>query len=141
MILAALGHDLYEDEKRKIRPPDMLKRKYGSAVHQLIQLVTEDGDKPLSAYVEQVATGPEEAILIKLCDGISNYRGLVRKRKLQEKPQYWIDIVQKKMEPMFSRLDGFEFKTYRAAGPSLAQQLQTRREQFWFCAAQLGYSK
>ena len=59
----------------------------------------------------------------------------------QEEPQYWIDIVQKKMEPMFSRLDGFEFKTYRAAGPSLTQQLQTRRERFWFCAAHLGYSK
>jgi len=72
MLLAALGHDLYEDSA--IRPADII-ADYRAGVDRLIRRLTQSADVP--AYLEQVASGPEEARLIKLCDGIDNYGGLV----------------------------------------------------------------
>ena len=59
MILAALGHDLYEDSK--IPQAEILK--FGKEVDQLIRALTEEIDG-VGPYVERVASGPEEARLI-----------------------------------------------------------------------------
>lgn len=129
MILAALGHDLYEDVRPK---PVNRVSEFGTRVDALISALTEDKKHGVSEFVERVATGPEEAILIKLCDGISNYGGLVAKDKLRDHPGGTLrKIVEEKMEPMFSRLEDREFSRYPNAGNLLAKDLETKRRQFW----------
>src|SRR4051812_39002815 len=59
MILAALGHDLYEDSE--ISQAEILKAeilKFGKEVDQLIRALTEESDG-VGPYVERVASGPE----------------------------------------------------------------------------------
>jgi hypothetical protein len=74
LVLAALGHDLYEDTA--IPSADIVAG-FGAKVDRLIDGLTEkDGD--IAGYIERVASGPEEVRLIKLCDGIDNYGGLVK---------------------------------------------------------------
>jgi hypothetical protein len=126
MILAALGHDLYEDTK--IKRADVL-ADYGSDVDRLIEAVTERSS--VAEFVERVASGPEEPRLIKLADGIDNYGGHIGKGLLRVDPATWVEIVRKKMEPMFSRIAGVPFRQYTAAGSSLARQLEAEREAFW----------
>jgi hypothetical protein len=105
MLLAALGHDLYEDSKI---PPGKIIEEYGPDVHQLIQTLTE-GPEGVHAYVDQVASGPEESRLIKLCDGIDNYGGLVEKGFVKKDPAYWLWMVRRHMEPIFNRLETIPF--------------------------------
>ena len=78
MVLAALGHDLYEDSAV---PPSDVVREFGREVDQLIRELT-DGQHGVGAYVERVASGSEEARLIKLCDGVDNYGGLVEEETI-----------------------------------------------------------
>src|SRR5262245_6526659 len=62
MLLAALGHDLYEDSE----VPQVEILRFGKEVDQLIRMLTEEKDG-VGPYVERVASGPEEVRLIKLC--------------------------------------------------------------------------
>lgn len=126
MILAALGHDLYEDSE--IPPSDVIA--FGADVDQLIRVVTEEKDG-VGPYVERVAVGPEEARLIKLCDGADNYGGLVEKNLVSAEPAKWVRVVRKHMEPMFSRLASIPFARYPVAGAWLSQLLAEKRERFW----------
>jgi hypothetical protein len=126
MILAALGHDLYEDSK--IPQAEILR--FGKEVDQLIRVLTEEKDG-VGPYVERVAAGPEEARLIKLCDGADNYRGLVQKGLVNADPSKWVRIVRLHMEPMFSRIDVIPFQKYPNAGAWLKQVLADKREHFW----------
>lgn len=126
MILAALGHDLYEDSR--IDPVQVV-TEYGVEVDQLIEGMTERSG--VSEYVERVASGSEEARLIKLCDGIDNYGGLVKIGLVRADPVRWVDVVRKQMEPMFSRIASVPFRQYTVAGGWLSQQLTMERERFW----------
>jgi hypothetical protein len=126
LILAALGHDLYEDSA--IRRAD-LEATYGKEVDQLIEAVTERAG--VTEFVTRVASGPEEARLIKLCDGIDNYGGLVEHGLLQADPAKWVDSVRRQMEPMFSSIETVPFVKYPVAGQWLSQELGKRREAFW----------
>jgi hypothetical protein len=130
MLLAALGHDLYEDVKPT---PASVVAGYGSdaEVDRLIWFLTERPEDDVAAYVEQVAGGPEEARLIKLCDGIDNYDGLVAKSKVQTDPAGWAQKVRKRMEPMFTRLESIPFRKYPKAGAWLSTELAARRQAFW----------
>jgi hypothetical protein len=126
MILAALGHDLYEDSA--IRPADVA-AKYGREVDRLIEGVTERAG--VTEFVGRVASGPEGARLIKLCDGIDNYGGLVENGLLRADPAKWVEIVRRQMEPMFSRIESVPFHEYPVAGKWLCQELLKRRGEFW----------
>ena len=126
MVLAALGHDLYEDSP--IPPADIV-ADYGPEVDRLIQWLTEKGGVP--AYVEQMASAPEEARPIKLCDGIDNYGGLVENGLVRADLAKWAQVVRHHMEPMFSRLQAIPFRQYPEAGRWLNQELAVRRERFW----------
>jgi hypothetical protein len=110
-------------------PPAEIESDYGAEVSQLIEGVTERAG--VSELVERVAAGPEEARLIKLCDGIDNYTGLVDNGLLRTEPVRWLDTVRRQMEPMFSRIDGIAFTKYPAAGAWLSQELKDCRERFW----------
>jgi hypothetical protein len=127
MLLAALGHDLYEDSKI---PHKDIANDFGSEVDRLIQVVT-GGEDDVPAYVDQVASGPEEARLIKLADGIDNYGGLVEYGLLKGDPAKWVEKVRRHMEPMFSRLETIPFRQYPNAGALLSKELAKRREGFW----------
>jgi hypothetical protein len=133
MVLAALGHDLYEDSAI---PPKDIVAGYGEEVDRLIRGLTEQGGD-IRGYVERVASGPEEVRLIKLCDGIDNYGGLVEKGFVQSKPAWAVNAVRKHMEPMFSRLEGIPFRKFSVAGPWLNQILADKREQFWECICEM----
>jgi hypothetical protein len=126
MILAALGHDLYEDsgiDRAQVATD------FGSDVDLLIEAVTERHG--VAEFVERVVSGPEEARLIKLCDGVDNYGSLVQNGLVREDPATWIEVVRRQMEPMFSRLSGVRFDNYPAAANWLWRQLDERREGFW----------
>jgi hypothetical protein len=133
MVLAALGHDLYEDSD--IERADVA-RDFGNQVDKLIQALTEEKDG-VGPYVERVAAGPEEARLIKLCDGADNYGGLVEKKLVYENPAKWVNKVRKHMEPMFSRLGSIPFRKYPAAGAWLSGLLAKKREGFWMVVEEL----
>jgi hypothetical protein len=132
IILAALGHDLYEDSK--IPQAEILR--FGKEVDQLIRALTEEKDG-VGPYVERVASGPEEARLIKLCDGADNYGGLVQNKLVNVNPSKWVRVVRLHMEPMFSRLDAIPFQKYPKAGTWLRQVLAVKREQFWAAIEEL----
>lgn len=126
MTLAALGHDLYEDSQ--INPAQVM-AEYGSEIDRLIEGVTERNG--VTEFVERVASGLEEARLIKLCDGIDNYGGLVGNGLVRADPAKWVEVVRKQMEPMFCRLAGVPFRQYPDAGRWLGRQLDVQRERFW----------
>lgn len=70
LYVAALGHDLYEDTEVKRAE---IVRRFGPRVDAWIQAMTNDGDdKDRKAYLGRLASGPEEARLIKLADLIEN---------------------------------------------------------------------
>lgn len=70
ILLAALGHDLYEDTK--------INRKYiqencGKYVDELIWFLTNEvSDYDRSAYVKKITQAPDEAKIIKLADLTEN---------------------------------------------------------------------
>lgn len=132
MTLAALGHDLYEDSNID---PARVAAEYGPGVDLLIEAVTERAG--VAEFVERVATGPEEARLIKLADGIDNYDGLVRSGLVRLDPATWVEVVRKQMEPMFSRIVGLPFRRYPQAGEWLAEQVAEHRERFWAAVAEI----
>ena len=126
MLLAALGHDLYEDSAI---PSADVAAEYGSEVDWLIAAVTERAG--VVEFVERVASGPEEVRLIKLADGIDNYGSLVEDGLLRYDPAMWVETVRRQMEPMFSRIEGIPFVKYPVAGKWLGEALTARREAFW----------
>jgi hypothetical protein len=132
MILAALGHDLYEDS----RIPQAEILRFGKEVDELIRALTEESDG-VGPYVERVASGSEEARLIKLCDGADNYSGLVTKQLVTANPSKWVRVVRLHMEPMFNRLDSIPFLKYPKAGAWLRQVLADRRADFWAAIEEL----
>ena len=126
ILLAALGHDLYEDTEI---PRQDIVDGFGSEVDALIRWLTEGASVP--EYVEQVAKSPEEARLIEYGDLADNYGGLVANGLLNADPAKWVEKVRHKMEPMFERLFGVPFQKYPRAGAWLAEQARMRRESFW----------
>ena len=73
IILAGLGHDLYEDTKvtRKY-----IAQKFGAKVDSLIfEMTNMYGDHEIRKYCEKLKTTSEAALLIKLSDLIDNMTG------------------------------------------------------------------
>lgn len=71
LLLAALGHDLYEDTSAtKEEVIDM----FGQQVHSYILLLTngEEGSGDVQSYINNLLHSSEEAVLVKLCDAIDN---------------------------------------------------------------------
>ena len=132
MVLAALGHDLYEDSRID---RNQLVTEYGAEIDRLIEAVTERSG--VAEFVERVASGPEEARLIKLADGVDNYLGLVRGGLVQSDPATWVEVVRKQMEPMFSRISLLPFQQYPMAGNWLVEQLDLNREAFWWAVQEI----
>jgi (p)ppGpp synthase/HD superfamily hydrolase len=73
IILAGLGHDLYEDTKVK---REYIKKKFGQSVDLLISEVTNQfDDYNMNKNSEKLKTISEAGLLIKLADMIDNTTG------------------------------------------------------------------
>lgn len=70
LLLAAIGHDLYEDTQ--INPKD-IEKQFGIKVHSLIVGMTNyEGDNDRNKYLTKIKKSSEEIRLIKICDMIEN---------------------------------------------------------------------
>ncbi len=70
LVLAALGHDLYEDTDATRQE---VADRFGAPVDELIfTLTNEDGDDNRSRYMQKLAASGEGTILIKMADMIDN---------------------------------------------------------------------
>ncbi len=73
ILLAALGHDLYEDTQVS---REEVRKRFGEHVDQLIEEATNEyGDDQAVRYAEDLKVASEEARLIKLADLVDNYCG------------------------------------------------------------------
>lgn len=125
MLLAAKGHDLYEDTDVK---PQQIIEQYGSDVHDLIREVTNaDGDDHVHGYVEQVSNASEQAKIIKLGDLLDNYRSV--KEQTEELGKKWItDWFLPIVEPMLAALQSSSFQQFPKAAAYLLGQVQKERD-------------
>ncbi|MFA5926781.1 MAG: hypothetical protein WCT32_05240 [Patescibacteria group bacterium] len=121
ILLAALGHDLYEDTS--IKRGEIIKH-FGKEVDELIWFLTnEGGDADRDAYLTKMAEAPEEAKLIKLSDLVENT--ICVAYGLHDLGSDWahsffLPIVEEMREEMGS----IEFKRF----PKTAQALLDRLE-------------
>jgi hypothetical protein len=126
VVLAALGHDLYEDSD--VTRTEII-QKFGAAVDHFIGEVTEP-EEGVPAFVQSVLQSSEEAQIIKLCDGADNYESLVETGLLHQDPLYWRGVVSGQMEPMFDALEDVKFYRHPAAGQEAQAQLDDARTKY-----------
>lgn len=74
IVLAALGHDLYEDTQAT---RDEVRQLYGDTVDQFIfGLTNEHSDSDRDAYMEKMRHSPEEVIIVKMADMAENMQSV-----------------------------------------------------------------
>jgi len=125
IVLAAKGHDLYEDTDV---PSKTIVDQYGKGVHDLIQELTNaEGDDDVKGYVEKMRYASEEARLIKLADLLDNYRSV--KKNMAELGREWIEgWFLKIVEPMYSQMRNTEFSEFPMAAEYLLRGVEKERE-------------
>ena len=73
-VLAALGHDLYEDTDAT---REEVRVQYGKQVDDLIfGLTNEQSDADRAAYMEKMMASPEAVIIVKMADMIENMQSV-----------------------------------------------------------------
>jgi (p)ppGpp synthase/HD superfamily hydrolase len=109
VLLAALGHDLYEDTK--IEPAE-IKKLFGDDVHNLIELMTNRrGDHDRADYVDQIKAAPEEVKLIKLADLTENTTSA--SQRVHELGAEWVNTFFRPIiEEMSEQVRPEKFSTY-----------------------------
>jgi (p)ppGpp synthase/HD superfamily hydrolase len=121
LLLAALGHDLYEDTTID---PKEIHENYGDRVHELIRFLTnEDGDDNRARYVAKMASAPEEAKLIKLADIVENTISVaynLHDLGTEWAHSFFLPIV----EEMKINVTPDKFKTYKKTAKLLDTHLQ-----------------
>lgn len=74
IVLAALGHDLYEDTAAT---REEVRNRYGERVDELIfGLTNEHSDADRAAYMEKMLVSPEAVIIVKMADMIENMQSV-----------------------------------------------------------------
>ena len=74
VVLAALGHDLYEDTDAT---REEVRVQYGKQVDDLIfGLTNEHSDADRAAYMEKMMASPEAVIIVKMTDMIENMQSV-----------------------------------------------------------------
>jgi CRP-like cAMP-binding protein/predicted kinase len=130
LLLASLGHDLYEDTDAN--RGDIASR-FGQEVDQKITALTNPaGDTSVAAYLAQIHAADEAVKIIKLGDMLDNYRSVLQdtkrpptKRQLSREwfLQFFLPIV----EPMFAQMEQESFRKYPKAARFLLLQIRTHR--------------
>lgn len=125
MILAAKGHDLYEDTDI---PSETVVNRYGKDVHDLIKELTNvEGDDDVKDYVEKMKSASEEAKLIKLADLLDNYRSV--QNNIAELGRKWIEgWFLKIVEPMYAEMHSVKFSEFPKAAEHLLHSVEKERE-------------
>lgn len=116
MLLAALGHDLYEDTAID---PDDIRLRFGERVAHWIEAMTNrQGDSSRDAYVQQMTMAEEEVRLIKLADLAENTASV--SYAVPDMGLVWVrDVFLPLAEQMWNALRGTEFVRYEHAARSL----------------------
>lgn len=87
IVLAALGHDLYEDTSIG---REFIRQEFGAHVDELIfQMTNEEDDEHRAKYMQKISSAPDEVILIKLADMIENMNSVFYNKGILG--QEWID--------------------------------------------------
>lgn len=96
IILAALGHDLYEDTKCS---RDEIINMFGPEVDDLIWQVTNElGDDKYQQYLDKLEFSSEEAILIKLADIYDNMESAtysISENGLEITKNIWLPLLER----------------------------------------------
>lgn len=116
IILAALGHDLYEDTSVD---RGFIRQEFGTHVDELIfQLTNEEDDEHRDKYMQKIHSASDEVILIKLADMIENMNSVFYNRGVLG--QAWIDtFFLPIMNDYLPHLRDKKFTTYVQTGNSL----------------------
>lgn len=116
IVLAALGHDLYEDTSID---RGFIREEFGTHVDELIfQLTNEEDDEHRDKYMKKIHLAPDEVILIKLADMIENMNSVFYNRSALG--QEWVDtFFLPIMNDYLPHLRDKEFTSYPRTGNSL----------------------
>lgn len=126
IILASLGHDLYEDTA--ITRQEIVEQ-FGDKVDELIEWLTNrHGDSGIHAYCEQFASMPETVALIKLADLHDNLVSATQGFKDGHLSLKWMtNFLLPILSPQWEQLRVKPFSQY----PQTAVQLRTDINQAW----------
>jgi (p)ppGpp synthase/HD superfamily hydrolase len=113
IVLAALGHDLYEDTSVD---RDFIRQEFGAHVDELIfQLTNEEDDEHRDKYMQKIHSASDEVILIKLADMIENMNSVFYNRSVLG--QEWVDtFFLPIMDDYLPHLHGKKFTNYVQTG-------------------------
>ena len=116
IVLAALGHDLYEDTSVD---REFIRQEFGNHVDELIfQLTNEEDDEHRDKYMQKIHLASDEVILIKLADMIENMNCVFYNRDVVG--EEWIDtFFLPIMNDNLPNLQGKEFTNYAQTGGCL----------------------
>ena len=116
IVLAALGHDLYEDTSAD---RDFIRKEFGEHVDELIfQLTNEEDDLHRDKYMQKIHLASDEVILIKLADMIENMNSVFYNRDVLG--QEWVDtFFLPIMNDYLPNLRDKKFTSYAQTGNSL----------------------
>lgn len=116
IILAALGHDLYEDTSvdRKL-----IRQEFGARVDELIfQLTNEEDDAHREEYMRKIHSASDEVVLVKLADMIENMNSVFYNRNVLGKE--WVDtFFLPIMDDYLPHLRDKKFGSYTQTGNAL----------------------
>lgn len=125
MLLAALGHDLYEDTAIQGRE---VVSDFGQQVDALIEEVTNRfGDNQVAKYAEKLTLASEEARLIKLADLADNYASGAM--SFAENGFEWTSgFLWPILEAQWQKLKDLPFVKFPQTAKFLAQTVEVSRE-------------
>lgn len=120
VLIAAVGHDLYEDTK--IDRSEIIKF-YDKKVDQLIwELTNEEGDSGHTDYEKKIQNASDEAKLIKLADSIENAISVAY--TIFDLGLKWVDeFYLPILENMRPNIKASQFKKYPKTAKLLNDQL------------------
>ncbi len=122
MILAALGHDLYEDTDI---PRAEILNKFGPVVDEYIfALTNEQSDADRAQYIEKLANDCDEVILIKMADMLDNLTSVYGSIVTLGKP--WLkDYFLPIMEDTIVVVNNHQFDKYHQTSVTLKTAVNT----------------
>jgi len=124
IILAGLGHDLYEDTKITRQE---IQEKFGAEVDRLISAMTNEfGDKKIDMYIKKFKTINEEALLIKLADLYDNTIGLAY--SIHENKKTDINLWWSMLDKQWQAIKNLPFKRFLRSAAILKMLVESAHQ-------------
>ncbi len=133
IVLAGLGHDLYEDTK--VTRSEVTET-FGEVVDSLIFCLTnEKGDHDRADYMHKIAHSPESAVLIKLADMTENMQSVLY--NIDSLGVDWLeDFFMPIMDDSVYVVRAYQFKEYADAAAHLKNAIAICYEQLKYVQAE-----